>query len=141
MSPRCPQSPLQRQISLLDGEFVLTCSVSDLFYTIVLLACGLTQPVNQFNKQSLFSMSAASTFTIRSIVYNLYEFFHKRAYFKTTKSDFVFYGLSPKKTCKHSTKQLSYKFWRNFSMKQFISKNVYTNLAMVHFLDQKIEIL
>ena len=71
MSPRCPQSPLQHQIfPVLDGEFVLTCSVSDLFYTIVLLACGFTQPVNQFNKQSLFSMSMASTFTIRSIVHN-----------------------------------------------------------------------
>ena len=48
--------------SLFYGEFVLTCDVSDLPYAIVLLACGVTQPVNQFNRQALFSMSVAFNF-------------------------------------------------------------------------------
>lgn len=50
------------RFSLLHGEFVLACGVSDLFYAIVLLACGLTQPMNHFNKQALFSMSVAFNF-------------------------------------------------------------------------------
>lgn len=72
MSTRPPKSPQEKNMtccfnnitdrfSLLYGEFVLTCGVSDLF-AIVLLACGVTQPVNQFNKQTLFSMSVAFNF-------------------------------------------------------------------------------